>query len=161
METYYKILGISDSASSTEIKRAFRQLAFKYHPDCNLENKKESHGKMTRINQAYAVLIDPVSRSAYDKVLLSQRGSTYGPGNTEGASESNPPKESFFNRNWQFVFYGFLIIIKLLSRDNSFSVQNTNKVPAYYQTTLMGNQSIRQILDLEKDYQIESMYIKK
>jgi len=63
---YYKILGVSRNASLEEIKRAYRRLAFKYHPDRNKGNK-EAEERFKEINEAYAVLSDPEKRRQYDQ----------------------------------------------------------------------------------------------
>jgi molecular chaperone DnaJ len=63
---YYEILGISRSASSEEIKKAYRQAALKYHPDRNPGNK-ESEEKFKEAAEAYSVLIDPEKRAIYDR----------------------------------------------------------------------------------------------
>ncbi|MGC8586947.1 MAG: molecular chaperone DnaJ [Candidatus Micrarchaeia archaeon] len=62
---YYKILGVSKSASQDEIKKAYRELALKYHPDLN-KGSKEAEEKFKEINEAYAVLGDPEKRKQYD-----------------------------------------------------------------------------------------------
>jgi molecular chaperone DnaJ len=62
---YYEVLGIERDASDEEIKRAFRQLAFKYHPDHNRDD--EAEGKFKEVNEAYEVLSDPEKRAAYDR----------------------------------------------------------------------------------------------
>ncbi|QJA06895.1 J domain-containing protein [Thermosulfurimonas marina] len=62
---YYKILGVPRNASQEEIKRAYRRLALKYHPDRNRGNK-EAEEKFKEINEAYAVLSDPEKRRQYD-----------------------------------------------------------------------------------------------
>jgi len=63
---YYKILGVKRDASEDEIKRAFRKLARKYHPDINKEPDAED--KFKEINEAYEVLSDPEKRKAYDQL---------------------------------------------------------------------------------------------
>jgi len=61
---YYKILGVSKNASQEEIKKAFRHLARKYHPDVS---GKESEEKFKEINEAFQVLSDPQKRAQYDQ----------------------------------------------------------------------------------------------
>jgi curved DNA-binding protein len=62
---YYDILGVSKTASDDEIKKAYRKLAMKYHPDRN-PNKKEAEERFKEINEAYAVLSDKEKRKQYD-----------------------------------------------------------------------------------------------
>jgi molecular chaperone DnaJ len=62
---YYDLLGVARNASQDEIKRAFRRLAMKYHPDKNSEAGAEEHFK--EINEAYEVLSDPERRAVYDR----------------------------------------------------------------------------------------------
>src|ERR1035437_9783337 len=64
---YYKILGIDKTASSEEIKKAYRKLAVKYHPDKNPGNK-EAEEKFKKMSEAYAVLSDVEKRKQYDNV---------------------------------------------------------------------------------------------
>ncbi|PIP13411.1 MAG: molecular chaperone DnaJ [bacterium (Candidatus Stahlbacteria) CG23_combo_of_CG06-09_8_20_14_all_34_7] len=64
---YYKVLEIEKNASPDEIKKAYRVLAKKYHPDLNRDNKKESEKKFKEISEAYEVLIDPKKKSIYDQ----------------------------------------------------------------------------------------------
>ena len=63
---YYKILGIDKNATEDEIKKAYRKLARKLHPDLN-PNDKEAHQKFQQINEANEVLIDPAKRKKYDQ----------------------------------------------------------------------------------------------
>lgn len=76
---YYKTLGIARDAPAEEVKKAFRRLARKYHPDVSKE--KDAEARMKEINEANAVLSDPQKRAAYD-----QLGSGYRPG-----QEFRPP----------------------------------------------------------------------
>jgi curved DNA-binding protein len=62
---YYDILGVNKKASDEEIKRAYRKMAMKYHPDRN-PNKKEAEERFKEINEAYAVLSDQEKRKQYD-----------------------------------------------------------------------------------------------
>lgn len=63
---YYEILGLKKGASPDEIKKAFRKLAIKYHPDKNAGDKK-AEDRFKEINEAYAVLSDPQKKSQYDQ----------------------------------------------------------------------------------------------
>lgn len=72
---YYEVLGVDRNATDEKIKRAFRKLAFKYHPDHNHEDKAEE--KFKEVNEAYEALSDPDKRAAYDR---------FGHGNGEGSS---------------------------------------------------------------------------
>ena len=62
---YYDVLGVERSASADEIKKAFRKLAFKYHPDRNKEADAEE--KFKEISEAYAVLSDEQKKAQYDR----------------------------------------------------------------------------------------------
>ncbi len=63
---YYKVLGLDKSASADDVKKAYRKLARKYHPDMN-PNDAESHRKFQEINEANEVLSDPEKRKKYDE----------------------------------------------------------------------------------------------
>ena len=63
---YYEVLGVSKSATEQELKRAYRKLAMKYHPDRN-PNDKTAEAKFKEASEAYEVLADPQKRTAYDQ----------------------------------------------------------------------------------------------
>jgi len=63
---YYQALGVAREAGADEIKRAYRKLARKYHPDVSKE--KDAEKRMKEVNEAYAVLSDPEKRAAYDRL---------------------------------------------------------------------------------------------
>lgn len=68
MKDYYQILNISHDADIGEIKKAFRRLAFEYHPDRNPENTKVAEEKFKEINEAYEVLGNDEMRWRYDRL---------------------------------------------------------------------------------------------
>ena len=82
---YYEVLSVSRDASDEEIKRAFRKLAFQYHPDRNREDGTAE--KFKEVNEAYEVLSDASKRSVYDR---------YGHGGAEG----------FFGRGFEGFDFG-------------------------------------------------------
>lgn len=74
---YYEVLGINKNATADEIKRAYRNLALKYHPDrVTADKKKEAEERFKEVSEAYEILIDPQKRSNYDQ---------FGPSGVEGA----------------------------------------------------------------------------
>src|SRR5437773_4571191 len=64
---YYGVLGVPRGASSDEIKRAYRRLAKKFHPDLNKDNPKAAEEKFKQLSEAYEVLADPEKRKIYDQ----------------------------------------------------------------------------------------------
>lgn len=67
-QDYYKILGVERNASEADIKKAYRKLARKYHPDLNKDNLKEAEEKFKEVNEAYHVLSDADKRAQYDQM---------------------------------------------------------------------------------------------
>ncbi|MCJ8731176.1 hypothetical protein PDJAM_G00196360 [Pangasius djambal] len=67
MMEYYQILGVRKDASPDDIKKAYRKLALKWHPDKNPDNKEEAERRFKEISEAYEVLSDENKRSLYDR----------------------------------------------------------------------------------------------
>ena len=63
---YYKLLGVAKTATKDDIKKAYRKLAMKYHPDHAKSNDKASEDRFKEISEAYAVLSDDEKRKEYD-----------------------------------------------------------------------------------------------
>jgi molecular chaperone DnaJ len=80
MKDYYSLLEVNQSASQDEIKKAYRKLAVKYHPDKNKESGAEN--KFKEINDAYSTLGDPAKRQQYDQQRTNPfNGNNFGGGN--------------------------------------------------------------------------------
>ena len=84
---YYEIMGVARTASADEIKRAYRRLARKYHPDVSKE--KDAEARFKEVGEAYEVLRDPEKRAAYDQLGRRPQGEEFRP----------PP-------DWNFEFEG-------------------------------------------------------
>jgi molecular chaperone DnaJ len=69
LKDYYQILGVSKDASGEDIRKAFRHLALRYHPDHNPGNPKEAEEKFKAMNEAYEVLGDEQKKRYYDRLI--------------------------------------------------------------------------------------------
>ena len=100
---YYEVLGVSKNASDDEIKKAYRKLAVKYHPDKN-PGDKEAEAKFKEINEAHDVLSDKQKRARYDQFghagVGGAAGNPFGGGNPFGNGGN-------FNFNGQTFNFGF------------------------------------------------------
>ncbi|MFC2007865.1 molecular chaperone DnaJ [Chloroflexota bacterium] len=104
---YYEVLGVSRDASDEDIKKAFRKLAFQYHPDCNSEDGAE--GRFKEVNEAYEVLSDADKRAAYNR---------YGHDGAEGV----------FGRGFEnFEFGGFGDIFEAFFSGGSTTTRRTSQ----------------------------------
>jgi curved DNA-binding protein len=90
---YYQVLGVPRDATAEQIKKAFRQLARKYHPDVSKE--PDAAARMSEVNEAYTVLSDPEKRAAYDAV---------GQGRRQGEPFTPPPG---WDEGFEFSGAGF------------------------------------------------------
>ena len=64
-QNYYDLLGVSKNANTDEIKKQYKKMAMKYHPDRNKENKDVAEKKFKEISNAYNVLTDPQKKNIY------------------------------------------------------------------------------------------------
>ncbi|KAF4323245.1 hypothetical protein BBO99_00003053 [Phytophthora kernoviae] len=82
--SYYETLGIEKTATEDEIKRAYRKLAIRFHPDKNLDNKEEAETKFKEIGEAYSVLSDGDKRRQYDRFGKAAVGGAASGGGSPG-----------------------------------------------------------------------------
>ena len=82
---YYEVLGVSKNASEDEIKKAYRKLAIKYHPDRNPDDP-EAEAKFKEAAEAYDVLHDPQKRQQYDQFGFDAPGGGFGGGGPFGSA---------------------------------------------------------------------------
>ncbi|MBQ6375544.1 DnaJ domain-containing protein [Candidatus Saccharibacteria bacterium] len=102
---YYEVLGVSKNASDDEIKKAYRKLAVKYHPDKN-PGDKEAEAKFKEISEAHEVLSDKQKRARYDQFGHAGVGGAGGFGGN-GAGYSGNPFGQEFNFNGQTFHFDF------------------------------------------------------
>lgn len=109
---YYKTLGIKKDASEAEIKKAYRRLSKKYHPDLN-KSDTEAEKKFKEVNEAYQVLSDKSRRSAYDQFgssganFSSQGGYSFRPEDFFGGANFRSSGNSFNAQDFSDIFETF------------------------------------------------------
>lgn len=96
MKDYYKILGVSENVDKDELKKAFRQLAKKYHPDRN-QNDESAKNKFQEVNEAYNILSNENSRREYDekRAAFNNRKENKDFGNVNKSSSKKENKSGF------------------------------------------------------------------
>ena len=94
-QSYYDSLGVTKDASAAQIKRAYRKLAVKWHPDKNPTNKEEAEQRFREIAEAYEVLSDDDARKNYDR---------YGKEGLKGNRGGDGPFRNFKFRNANDIF---------------------------------------------------------
>ncbi|XP_028777433.1 dnaJ homolog subfamily B member 4-like [Neltuma alba] len=108
---YYKVLQVDKNATDEDLKKAYRKLAMKWHPDKNPNNKKEAEAKFKQVSEAYEVLSDPQKRAVYDQYGEEGLKGQVPPPDAGGASFFHPgngPTTFRFNpRNADDIFAEF------------------------------------------------------
>ncbi|XP_061343004.1 protein psi1-like isoform X4 [Gastrolobium bilobum] len=104
---YYKILQVDRSVKDDDLKKAYRKLAMKWHPDKNPNNKKEAEAKFKQISEAYDVLSDPQKRAVYDQYGEEGLNGQVPPpdaGGFPGSSDGGPTTFRFNPRSADDIF---------------------------------------------------------
>ncbi|KAK8518158.1 hypothetical protein V6N13_027639 [Hibiscus sabdariffa] len=107
---YYKILQVDRNAKDEDLKKAYRKLAMKWHPDKNPNNKREAEAKFKQISEAYDVLSDPQKRAVYDQYGeegLKGQVPPPGAGGFPGGSDGGPTMFRFNTRSADDIFSEF------------------------------------------------------
>ena len=95
---YYEVLGVSKNADAKEIKRAYRKLAKKYHPDTN-PNDKDAEQRFKEVTEAYNVLSDTEKKKLYDQFGFAAFEEGGGQGYTQGQHTGGWNSQGFDFRN--------------------------------------------------------------
>lgn len=107
-QTYYDILGVSSDASQDEIKRAYRKLAFEFHPDRN-PNQAQADVKMKELNFIYSILSDPQQREWYNDSI-------------DVSKEFESKEENFHSYYYSKIFCDHIVIKDSMGRSSRISV---------------------------------------
>ncbi|XP_049497074.1 dnaJ homolog subfamily B member 8 [Panthera uncia] len=103
MANYYEVLGVQASASPEDIKKAYRKLALRWHPDKNPDNKEEAEKKFKQVSEAYEVLSDSKKRSVYDRAGCN----SWRAGGGASTPYSSPFDTGYTFRNPEDIFREF------------------------------------------------------
>ena len=110
---YYEVLGITKGAQEAEIKKAYKRLAMKHHPDRNKDDKEAAEKKFKEIQEAYSVLSDSQKRQAYDQFgHAGVDGSAGGFGG--GFSGGNPFGSGGFGDIFGDIFGSVVVLIAII-----------------------------------------------
>ncbi|MEB3278262.1 MAG: DnaJ domain-containing protein [Lyngbya sp.] len=93
-DTYYDLLGLHPSASSIDIRRAYRELSKRYHPDTTELSKATATAKFQQLNEAYATLSNPERRLAYDLKIRYSRYNVIQPSDPLNRSQASGSKRA-------------------------------------------------------------------
>ena len=108
---YYDVLGLDKGASEDEIKKAFRSLARKYHPDKNPDDE-QSEAMFKEVQEAYAILSNPDERRKYDRFGHNRPGgSPFGPGGFQGVDINI---DDLFGGGFDSIFSTLLEVARLV-----------------------------------------------
>ncbi|KAJ1685013.1 hypothetical protein LUZ63_016403 [Rhynchospora breviuscula] len=155
---FYKVLQVDRNANDEDLKKAYRKLAMKWHPDKNPSNKKEAEAKFKQISEAYEVLSDPHKRTIYDQYgeegLNSEMPPTGPSGSSSFFSNGGGPGGFHFNpRNADDLFAELFGFSSTGSGRDGGSRSPGSMFPGHhFQTTFAdtGSQRVKKAAPIEK-----------
>ncbi|XP_058835563.1 dnaJ homolog subfamily B member 6 isoform X1 [Topomyia yanbarensis] len=104
MVDYYKVLDVARTATDAEIKKAYKKLALRWHPDKNPDNPEESNRRFKEISEAYEVLSDAYKRHIYDNRSTRKSSASY---TASGGMRDSSNYTAYTNRDYSSSKYGF------------------------------------------------------
>ncbi|XP_055619138.1 dnaJ homolog subfamily B member 6 isoform X1 [Toxorhynchites rutilus septentrionalis] len=104
MVDYYKVLDVSRTSTDAEIKKAYKKLALRWHPDKNPDNPEESNRRFKEISEAYEVLSDAYKRHIYDSRFARKGASSYSP--SGGGMRDSSNYTAYTNRDYSSSRHG-------------------------------------------------------
>lgn len=144
-EDYYEILGVSRNASPEEIRKAYKKLARKYHPDLNL-NDKAAEEKFKKIQEAYSVLGNPQKRDVYDKYGKAGLGADFTNFRTQNVTDFDFEGFDFTNfssSTFKDVFSDFFETFRRPRKEYSEEVNSEEVLDIMYPLTISFMESMK------------------
>lgn len=128
---YYKILGVSKSATSDDIRKAYRKLALQYHPDRN--KTKEAESKFKEINEAYEVLSDKQKKQQYDNDVYNPNSNPhYGNNYYKPSSNSAYERGGYQKPGKLEIIIGIILLLLHLSNMAKTQKREREKLREYH-----------------------------
>lgn len=141
-EDYYSLLGLPRNASKTDIKKSYRRLAHKWHPDKNLNNQIQSKKMFCRISEAYSTLIEDGKRMAYDRKCKVSKENHRKTTDNANSSRRDSSNSDFGRKSFVFHSNGIRFVIDNRSTVTTSHYRNGVKYTSI-RTTEFGRETVK------------------